>query len=79
MAEAIRIRTIDTDSPLLSLTGGYDSTSLLGMLAEHDTSRLCCLTYTNWPPPPGGDAVVAAHSTDVVAVPHLMLPAYQLT
>lgn len=75
--ESVRIRTDDDRPVYLSLSGGYDATTLLGCLRQLRIENVRCFSYAHGVPAPGSDADVAARQATLCGYDHFVLPSYQ--
>ena len=74
-AAAKRIRPDET--VYLSLSGGYDSTCVLGLLARHRPARLECFSYLTGSDPAGSDETVAAQMARIAGFPHQVFSSFR--
>ncbi len=58
------------NSPLVSLSGGYDSSAILGVLAHTGRKDVHCLSYIHGTVLPGSDAAVAAQQAAIYGYTH---------
>jgi hypothetical protein len=76
MVESVARATTDKHV-LLSLSGGYDSGALLGILGSHlRHPRVTCFSYVHGTPKPGSDAEVAAQRAALYGYEHIAINSY---
>ncbi len=61
---------------LLALSGGYDSSAILGILKTLDHPSVTCFSYSNGIPIPGSDAAVAQQQASWAGYPLIILNSF---
>jgi hypothetical protein len=79
IAQAIKRRSRPDDSLYLGLSGGFDSTFLLGSLTRLGRSRLKCFSYSPLPAPgvEGSDANIAVRIAAQFGIAHTRLLSFE--
>jgi len=76
IAQSLR-RCLDSERIVLSLSGGYDSSAILGFLKEVLHVRdVLCVSYVNGTPKAHSDAAVAAQQAEVCGYRHWIRQSY---
>jgi len=73
---AVARRCVGADEVYLSLSGGNDSTALLGCLTHLGHEGVRCFSYAELPNATGSDAAVALRVAATAGVEHRVLPAF---
>jgi len=77
LTECTRRRVADRPHVYLSLSGGHDSTCILGALSRLGVKGVDCFSYCDGPPTRRSDAAVAGKMARIVGCRHITIPAYQ--
>jgi len=77
LIEGVRKRLSDNPKVFLALSGGYDSTSILGLLHKLQVPDIECFSYANGDPEPTWDAYIARNMAHNLGYKHTVVPAYQ--
>ncbi|MEX1231685.1 MAG: asparagine synthase-related protein [Planctomycetaceae bacterium] len=78
LIDSVRRRLPRNGPPFLSLSGGYDASSILGIMKyQLHVPEAICFTYINRPKPaPGSDGEVAGKMAERAGYRHLLLQGY---
>jgi len=77
LIEGVRKRLSDNPKVILSLSAGYDSTSILGLLNKLQVPDVECFSYANGDPEPNSDPYVARKMAHHLGYTHTIVPGYQ--
>jgi asparagine synthase (glutamine-hydrolysing) len=78
LVEGVERRLCDYPRVFLSLSGGYDSSAILGILAgKLEYQEVKCFSYSLGEPAPGSDCLAAREMARLVGYPHESLVSYQ--
>jgi asparagine synthase (glutamine-hydrolysing) len=79
LIESIRRRYATTSTPALSLSAGYDSRGILGILHEKiQANNISCFSYAlNSDPGPGTDASISKKLAEQCGYPHQIIRSYK--
>jgi len=77
LTEGVRKRLADNPKVFLSLSAGYDSTSILGLLHKLQVPDVECFSYANGDPEPDSDPYIARNMAHQLGYNHTVVPGYQ--
>jgi len=77
LIEGVRKRLSDNPKVFLSLSGGYDSTSILGLLHKLQGPDVECFSYANGDPGPNWDAYIARDMAHHLGYNHRVVRGFQ--
>ena len=77
LIESVRIRLKDNPKVFLSLSGGYDSTGILGILHKLNVADVNCFSYALGEPSLNSDAYVAREMATSLGYNHKTIPSYK--
>jgi len=77
LIEGVRRRLSDNPKVFLSLSAGYDSTTILGLLHKLQVPDVECFSYANGEPGPNWDASIARNMAHQLGYNHTVVPGYQ--
>jgi len=77
LIEGVRKRLSDNPKVILSLSAGYDSTSILGLLHKLQVPDVECFSYANGDPEPNSDPYIAREMAHQLGYNHTVVPGYR--
>jgi len=77
LIEGVRKRLSDNPKVILSLSAGYDSTGILGLLHKLQVPDVECFSYANGDPEPNSDPYIARDMARQLGYNHTVVPGYQ--
>jgi len=77
LIEGVRKSLSDNPKVFLSLSAGYDSTTILGLLHKLQVPDVECFSYANGDPQPNSDPYIARDMAHQLGYNHTVVPGYQ--